>query len=262
MVCFKLKMICCCLLQLPLTCLWCFFYLLDIFVTVFFIYIHNFFLFLGVRVCRLIVKGFFYCPQRILLKEKICLHAECIPIDRLRWHHIECAMHFFFGNLLLLLSGQTVFCRATSTTSFGLSFQAFYWILEFELHSFCQYQLNECVHDLQSHRTIGVARTASFGDYVKRDFNYRAHFNSSIVFIRITFHYFAALFYGWRHFFLHSVLDLVFSYFFFFRPVFSIISFTRFLLYFAQISIKIQNVWESCRWLFVTAFFCWLNQYH
>lgn len=123
---------------------------------------------------------------RLIVWGGIILNVQCI---------------FFFGHLLLLLSGQTVFCRPTSTTSFGLSFQAFYWILEFELHSFCQYQLNECVHDLQSHRFIGVARTASFGDYVKRDFNYRAHFNSSFVFTRITFHYFSALFYGWRHFF-------------------------------------------------------------
>lgn len=97
MVCFKLKMICCCLLQLPLTCPWCFFLFAWYFRhRVFHIYIHTF-LFRGMRVCRLIVKGFFYTPQRILLKEKICLHAERIPIDRLRWHHIECAMHIFFS---------------------------------------------------------------------------------------------------------------------------------------------------------------------
>lgn len=119
--------------------------------------------------------------------------------------------------------------------------------------------LNACTFAIPSHHWGGTAGE-SFGDYVKRDFNYRAHFNSSIVFIRITFHYFAALFYGFFVLFLSAGTRAFF-------PVFnhSVYS-VPFVFLYEYIDEKkngiAQTVWESCRWLFVTDFLCWLNQYH
>lgn len=88
-------MICCCLLQLPLTCPWCFFLFAWYFRhRVFHIYTQ--FFIPGNACVSIIRERIFFIPRsEFCSKKKICLHAECIPIDRLRWHHIECAMHFF-----------------------------------------------------------------------------------------------------------------------------------------------------------------------
>lgn len=178
-------MICSCLLQLPFTCL---LVLVATFPSLSLSFpcccfgcppfsSHNF-------LVECFSKGFFLQSMTKDEKKVVCTH----------WMHSDWSFEVVSSYVPFLL----VFCfywvderclcllfllpRHCLSTSFWLSFQAFYWILEFGLHPFsqlCQYQRGLWMRVEFQNPIIPLGWHEPFGDYTKRDFNYRAHFNSS-----------------------------------------------------------------------------------
>lgn len=182
---------------------------------------------------------------------------------------VQCA------HLLVLLRGQTIFvsfllylqypqtlrtiyyrhCIHTHTPRERVSvchFRHFIGFRNSKCIHFCQYRLNACRFSIH---IVHWGGTNWFGDYVKRDFNYRAHFNSSFVFIAKKlymhfFHYFspfncpsnAAAADAPGCISIYSVCLVFFC---------IIVVFFVCVREKKIISIKTRIVWESCRWLFV-----------